>query len=86
MLTHEDRVPAQTHAGAVEPYQAQVTEQQEFETNLINLLKCYGPMCRVRLTLHPVSAGLPVTGLACDPIPPGADGVYWWWCTRKQQA
>ena len=64
----------------MEPHAAQTEAQRELETNLVALLKCYGPMCRVRLTLHSSSAQIPATGLACDPSrsPPGADGVLWW--------
>ena len=77
---------SQTPAGAVDPHLAQTAAEQELKTNLVALLKCYGPMCRIRLTLHSGSAQIPATGLACDPTPPGADGVLEWWCTWKQQA
>ena len=77
--------PAQTHAGAVEPYEALTEAQREFETNLQTVLKCYAPACRIHLTLHNTSAAIPVTGLACDLVPPEADGVLEWWCTWEQQ-
>ena len=76
----------QTHAGAVEPYDALTEAQREFEANLKTVLKCYAPACRIRLTLHPSSAAIPVTGLACNLSPPKADGVLVWWCTWEQQA
>ena len=79
------RAPTQTHTGAVEPYQAQAEAQQRFETKLKSLLECYAPTCHIRLTLHPSSAKIPVTGLACNTKRPGADGVLRWWCTWMQQ-
>ena len=69
----------------MEPYQAQAEAQQRFETKLKSLLECYAPTCRIRLTLHPSSAAIPVTGLACNLSPPKADGVLVWWCTWEQQ-
>ena len=79
------RVCSQTPAGAVEPYLAQAEAQEEFETNLKAVLKCYAPTCHIHLTLHNTSAAIPVTGLACDLVPPEADGVLEWWCTWEQQ-
>ena len=69
----------------MEPYDALTEAQREFEANLKTVLKCYAPTCRIRLTLHPSSAKIPVTGLACNTKRPGADGVLRWWCTWMQQ-
>ena len=78
------RASAQTHTGAVEPYQAQVEAHQQFD-HLKAFLKCYAPTCSIRLTLHSDSAKIPSTGLVCNSIPPGADGLLEWWCTWEQQ-
>ena len=62
----------------------QVEAHQQFD-HLKAFLKCYAPTCSIRLTLHSDSAKIPVTGLVCNSIPPGADGLLEWWCTWEQQ-
>ena len=76
---------SQTNAGAVEPYHAQPEAQEQFNY-LKAFLKCYAPTCYIRLTLHPDSAKIPVTGLVCNLSPPKADGLLRWWCAWEQRA
>ena len=78
-------VRSQTHTGAVEPYVAHTETQQQFD-GLKAFLKCYAPTCYIRLTMHPDSAKIPVTGLVCNLSPPKADGLLRWWCAWEQRA